>query len=64
MLFILGTPSIVGHGTLHVGDVAAQTRESLLNITNVVAEANRLAPRANFRLDNLAYESMFDIQKT
>lgn len=55
MLFISGTASIVGHWTLHEGDVAAQTRESLHNIQAVVAEANRLAPSANFRLDNLAY---------
>lgn len=55
MLFISGTASIVGHETLHVGDVAAQTRESLHNIEGVVAEANRRAPKANFRLDNLAY---------
>jgi enamine deaminase RidA (YjgF/YER057c/UK114 family) len=55
MLFISGTASIVGHRTLHDGDVAAQTRESLYNIQAVVAEANRLAPTANFRLDNLAY---------
>ena len=55
MLFISGTASIVGHRTLHDGDVAAQTRESLYNIQAVAAEANRLAPTANFRLDNLAY---------
>ena len=56
MLFISGTASIVGHQTLHEGDVAAQTRESLHNIQAVVAEANRLAPTASFRLDNLAYK--------
>ncbi len=56
MLFISGTASIVGHQTLHEGDVAAQTRESLHNIQAVIAEANRLAPNANFRLDNLAYK--------
>jgi chorismate lyase/3-hydroxybenzoate synthase len=55
MLFISGTASIVGHQTLHEGDVATQTRESLHNIQAVIAEANRLAPNTNFRLDNLAY---------
>ena len=32
MLFISGTASIVGHTTVHVGDVRRQTEESLLNI--------------------------------
>ncbi|MHB0973315.1 MAG: chorismate transformation enzyme, FkbO/Hyg5 family [Thiobacillus sp.] len=56
MLFISGTASIVGHQTLHHGDVAAQTRECLQNIAAVVAEASRQAPRADFRLDTLAYK--------
>jgi enamine deaminase RidA (YjgF/YER057c/UK114 family) len=56
MLFISGTASIVGHQTLHSGDVVAQTRECLHNIAAVVAEANRQAPDADFRLDRLAYK--------
>lgn len=56
MLFVSGTASIVGHQTLHDGDVRAQTRECLHNIAAVVAEANRLAPDAGFRLDQLAYK--------
>jgi chorismate lyase/3-hydroxybenzoate synthase len=56
MLFISGTASIVGHQTLHHGDVAAQTRECLHNIAAIVAEANRQAPSADFRLDTLAYK--------
>ena len=56
MLFISGTASIVGHQTLHDGDVAAQTRECLHNIAAIVAEANRQAPSADFRLDSLAYK--------
>ncbi len=55
MLFISGTASIVGHQTLHAGDVAAQTRECLLNIEAVVGEANRLAPEAGFQLGQMAY---------
>lgn len=55
MLFISGTASIVGHQTLHHGDVAAQTRECLHNIAAIIAEANRQAPDAGFRLDALAY---------
>ena len=56
MLFISGTASIVGHQTLHHGDVVAQTRECLHNIAAIVAEANRQAPGAGFRLDALAYK--------
>ena len=56
MLFISGTASIVGHQTLHHGDVAAQTRECLNNIAAIVAEAKRQAPDAGFRLDTLAYK--------
>ena len=56
MLFISGTASIVGHETLHCGDVAAQTRECLQNIAAVVDEANRQAARADFRLDELVYK--------
>jgi enamine deaminase RidA (YjgF/YER057c/UK114 family) len=56
MLFISGTASIVGHQTLHHGDVAAQTRECLHNIAAIVAEANHQAPDAGFRLDTLAYK--------
>ena len=56
LLFISGTASIVGHRTLHEGDVAAQARECLHNIQAVIAEANRRAPGTDFRLDNLAYK--------
>lgn len=41
VLFISGTASIVGHETLHAGDVQAQTRETLTNIETIVGEANR-----------------------
>jgi chorismate lyase / 3-hydroxybenzoate synthase len=46
-LFISGTASIVGHESIHGGDVEAQTRETLVNISALVAEANRIvgAPR-------------------
>ncbi len=56
MLFISGTASIVGHQTLHHGDVAAQAQECLHNIAAIVAEANHQAPGADFRLDQLAYK--------
>jgi chorismate lyase / 3-hydroxybenzoate synthase len=54
MLFISGTASIVGHRSLHVGDTAAQTRETLANIEALLGEANRMAPGASFALSGLA----------
>jgi chorismate lyase/3-hydroxybenzoate synthase len=53
-LFISGTASIVGHRSLHVGDTAAQTRETLTNIQALLGEANRIAPTAHFSLGTLA----------
>jgi chorismate lyase / 3-hydroxybenzoate synthase len=55
-LFISGTASIVGHQSLHTGDVAAQTRETLSNIHALVMEANRLQHATHFSLDALAYK--------
>ena len=43
LLFLSGTASIVGHQTLHTGDVRRQTAETLANIEAVVAQANLLA---------------------
>ena len=53
-LFISGTASIVGHRSLHAGDTAAQTRETLANIEALLAEANRVAHGARFELGALA----------
>ncbi len=39
-LFISGTASIVGHETVHVGEVLAQTQETLRNLDAVIAAAN------------------------
>lgn len=50
VLFLSGTASIVGHRTLHAGDPAAQTRESLTNIEALLEAAG------GFRLDALAYK--------
>lgn len=52
-LFISGTASIVGHRSLHVGDTAAQTRETLANIEALLEEANRVSGGAQFRLGAL-----------
>ncbi len=55
-LFISGTASIVGHRSLHPGDVAAQTRETLGNIEALVAEANRLQRSVRFSMEELVYK--------
>jgi enamine deaminase RidA (YjgF/YER057c/UK114 family) len=39
-LFISGTASIVGHETVHIGEVLAQTQETLRNLGAVIAAAN------------------------
>lgn len=53
-LFISGTASIVGHRSIHVGDTAAQTRETLTNIAALIGEANRVEAAAHFSLNSLA----------
>jgi enamine deaminase RidA (YjgF/YER057c/UK114 family) len=54
MLFISGTASIVGHQTMHIGNVARQTEESLANIAAVLAVAAERAG-APFPHDALTY---------
>ncbi len=56
LLFVSGTASIVGHATLHPGDVVAQTRETINNIEALLAEANRVAGQASFSLADLLYK--------
>ena len=57
MLFISGTASIVGHRSLHLGDVAAQTRETMQNVATVVGEANRVAGKPLYDLRQLLYKA-------
>ena len=54
ILFVSGTASIVGHRSLHDGDVAAQCREAMDNVAAVLAEANRHARGGAFGWDDLA----------
>ena len=54
-LFISGTASIVGHQTVHPGDVVGQCRESLANVAAVVAAANRLGRAQPYGLAELSY---------
>lgn len=53
VLFVSGTASIVGHETQHQGDVVAQTRETLANLSAVVAEAVRHGARGIAALSDL-----------
>ncbi|MFC3533868.1 hypothetical protein ACFOLG_17010 [Vogesella facilis] len=55
ILFISGTASIVGHGTVHLGDVVAQTRETMANIRVLLEQAQQLAPTAGYSLAGLDY---------
>ena len=55
-LFVSGTASIVGHRSLHIGNTARQTRETLTNIEALLSEANRVTRGAHFELDSLAYK--------
>ena len=55
-LFVSGTASIVGHETIHPGDVAAQTRETVANINALLDEANRVVGSARYSLDGLKFK--------
>ena len=54
-LFVSGTASIVGHETIHPGDAAAQTRETLTNIDALLDEANRVVG-SHYSLDELKFK--------
>jgi chorismate lyase / 3-hydroxybenzoate synthase len=53
-LFVSGTASIVGHSSLHAGDAAAQTRETLANIEALLGQVNRASAGVQFSLRSLA----------
>lgn len=55
ILFVSGTASIVGHRTVHPGDVVGQCRESLANVAAVVKEASRHARSGAFALAEMSY---------
>ena len=52
-LFVSGTASIVGHETIHRGDVVAQTRETMVNIAALLEEANRVVGWSDYSLNDL-----------
>lgn len=55
ILFVSGTASIVGHHTVHRGDVRAQAAESLDNIAAVLEAARPHTRRGGFALPDLGY---------
>jgi enamine deaminase RidA (YjgF/YER057c/UK114 family) len=55
-LFVSGTASIVGHETIHHGDVTAQTRETMANINALLDEANRVVGSDLYSLDGLKFK--------
>jgi chorismate lyase / 3-hydroxybenzoate synthase len=55
-LFVSGTSSIVGHESVHQGDVAAQTRETLANISALLDEANHVVGSARYSVDGLKFK--------
>ena len=56
VLFISGTASIVGHTTMHVGDVLRQTRETVANIRALTKQANQHCGRPCFVAENFLYK--------
>lgn len=54
-LFISGTAAILGHRSLHPGDASAQTRETLVNLQTMIAEANRIQGAQAFTAEGLEY---------
>lgn len=54
LLFVSGTASIVGHRTVHRGDVAAQMRETIANLAAVLEQAARQG-HGPFSLADLNY---------
>ncbi|MBR8298327.1 endoribonuclease L-PSP [Burkholderia cenocepacia] len=54
VLFVSGTASIVGHRTVHRGDVVAQTRETVANLAAVLEQAARQG-HGPFSLADLGY---------
>lgn len=55
ILFISGTASIVGHESVHTGDVVAQTHESLDNILAVLSEVTKATGSKRFSLASLSF---------
>jgi enamine deaminase RidA (YjgF/YER057c/UK114 family) len=57
ILFISGTASIIGHASVHPGDVQAQTRETLVNIQALLEEAIRVGESSAWHLRDISYRA-------
>ncbi len=55
-LFVSGTASIVGYETIHHGDVGAQTKETVANISSLLEEVNRVVGSARYSLGSLKFK--------
>jgi chorismate lyase / 3-hydroxybenzoate synthase len=53
-LFVSGTASIVGHASVHIGDVTAQTLEAVNNIKAILAEANIKHMNKHYALQDMS----------
>jgi chorismate lyase / 3-hydroxybenzoate synthase len=60
-LLISGTSSIVGHESVHVGDVAAQTRETLTNLRAVIDSAHQ---RCSARFDLASADCVIYVRRS
>ena len=54
-LFVSGTASIVGHQTVHTGDVVAQCEETARNVLTVLDQANQVTRTAGHRAEALSH---------
>ncbi len=55
-LYTSGTASILGHRTVHAGSAAAQTRESISNVAELVAEANRVSGVRRYCMEEMQFK--------
>lgn len=53
LLLISGTASIVGHQTMHIGDIEGQTRETFANVEALLGSANARPLATPYRLSEL-----------
>jgi len=55
-VFVSGTASILGHESLHPGDAAAQTRETLANLAALIETLNGESRDTAFALEDFRYK--------
>ena len=57
MLFISGTASIVGHETLHAGDVVMQSRQTASNLRTLIEQARAASPELDWSRNTLTLKA-------